>query len=565
MSLFTLDQVGLLLDTFLTSHPSDSDISGGAMIYLLSESGSTHLYLKILGETAINLSSGGEPGDITSVVAGLGLTGGATTGDATLNVIGGDGIIANADEIEVAVDETTIELSATNGSGIVRAKTAAVTNGATTLATGDQIYDFVTAQNYSTTSYVDAVASGLDIKDSCKVASTANLDLSGTETIDGISVSADNRVLVKDQSTPSENGIYLCKSGSWQRTADLATSSNAAGIFTFIEQGTIHGDNGFVCTSNTGSDTVGTHGLVFSQFSGAGHITAGNALSKTGNTLDVLVDGTTIEINADKLRIKDGAINSDKMDSTYLDTLQVKPSEGAFANGDKTKLNGIEASADVTDATNVAAAGAVMDTGNETIAGTKTFSSTITGSISGTATTLATARTINGVSFNGSASIKLPGTKSYKKSVNRTLSALVLSTSFLEIHTDLRIKYVATQANISCHLTTYRVRAYAKVMYYQLYDWCNDTYHGDSQYGFHYDNGSTQQPVHIVHPLHGLTVGTTYYFTFRFKASAYPAYMYRDKSAGMSSFYIVEHLTGGVNVGYGSSVNAGDTESCGTS
>ena len=88
-------------------------------------------------------------GDITgiSITAGAGLTGTVSTTlgshTQTIDVVGGDGITANADEIEVAVDDTTIELSATNGSGVVQAKTAAVANGGTALATGDQIYDFV--------------------------------------------------------------------------------------------------------------------------------------------------------------------------------------------------------------------------------------------------------------------------------------------------------------------------------------------------------------------------------------------------------------------------------------
>lgn len=89
-------------------------------------------------------------GDITAVVAGTGMTGGATSGSATLNVVGGDGITANADEIEVAVDNTTIELSATSGSGTVRAKTAAIANSGTALATADQIHTFVTGQGYIT-------------------------------------------------------------------------------------------------------------------------------------------------------------------------------------------------------------------------------------------------------------------------------------------------------------------------------------------------------------------------------------------------------------------------------
>jgi len=90
-------------------------------------------------------------GDITAVVAGSGMTGGAVSGSATVNVIGGDGITANADNIVVAVDDATIELSASDGTGLVRAKTAAVVNGGTGLATGDQIYDFVIGLGYSTT------------------------------------------------------------------------------------------------------------------------------------------------------------------------------------------------------------------------------------------------------------------------------------------------------------------------------------------------------------------------------------------------------------------------------
>ena len=92
-----------------------------------------------------------------------------------------------------------------------------------------------------------------------------------------------------------------------------------------------------------------------------------------------------------------------------ISTLQTILSEGAFVNGDKTKLDGIEAGADITDAANVASAGAVMNTGNETIAGAKTFSTIITGSITGnagTATTL-TARNIGGASFNGSQNIPI--------------------------------------------------------------------------------------------------------------------------------------------------------------
>ncbi len=139
--------------------------------------------------------------------------------------------------------------------------------------------------HFATKGYVDSTSEGLDVKQSCKVATTANITLSGTQTIDGVAVSADERVLVKDQSTASENGIYLCKASSWVRSDDLATGANAAGAFTFVEQGSTNADIGFVCTTDTA--TVGTNNLAFSTFSSSGNVTAGNGLDKSGNELSV--------------------------------------------------------------------------------------------------------------------------------------------------------------------------------------------------------------------------------------------------------------------------------------
>ena len=141
--------------------------------------------------------------------------------------------------------------------------------------------------HFATKGYVDSVSQGLDVKDSVKVATTANITLSGTQTIDGVAVSADERVLVKDQSTASQNGLYLCKASTLERTTDLAAGANAAGMFTFVEQGTVNADNGFVCSSNSGSAVVGTNNLTYAQFSGAGSLTAGDGLDKSGNTFSV--------------------------------------------------------------------------------------------------------------------------------------------------------------------------------------------------------------------------------------------------------------------------------------
>ena len=138
--------------------------------------------------------------------------------------------------------------------------------------------------------YVDGVAQGLDIKDSCTAATTANITISTAlnngDTLDGVTLSTNDRVLVKNQNTASENGIYKVGS-SPARVDDLATGADAAGAFTFVEQGTVNGDNAFVCSSDKGSAVVGTNNLTFVQFSGAGQITAGDGLDKSGNTLSV--------------------------------------------------------------------------------------------------------------------------------------------------------------------------------------------------------------------------------------------------------------------------------------
>ena len=155
--------------------------------------------------------------------------------------------------------------------------------------------------------YVDAVKVGLDFKDSVRVASTASVTVSGPGTaIDGITLASGDRVLLKDQSTGSENGIYIFNGSASAMTRATDADANAevtSGMFTFVEEGTVNADNGFVLTTD-GSITVGSTSLSFVQFSGAGQITAGDAMSKSGNTLNVNDDNVTLEVSSDALRIK---------------------------------------------------------------------------------------------------------------------------------------------------------------------------------------------------------------------------------------------------------------------
>lgn len=150
--------------------------------------------------------------------------------------------------------------------------------------------------------YVDATRSGLDVKDSVKAATTANITLSGLQTIDGVVLSANDRVLVKNQTTGSQNGIYIAASGAWTRSTDFDSNSEVtSGAFVFVEEGTVNSDSGWVLSTD-GVIVVNTTALTFVQFSGAGQIIAGNGLSKNGNILDVNV-ANGIEIAGDNVQL----------------------------------------------------------------------------------------------------------------------------------------------------------------------------------------------------------------------------------------------------------------------
>lgn len=149
--------------------------------------------------------------------------------------------------------------------------------------------------------YVDNAIQGIDPKNSVRVATTANITLSAPQTIDGISVIAGDRVLVKDQTTPAQNGIYLVAAGAWTRSLDADTWGELTSAYTFVEDGTTNADSGWVCTVNSGG-TIGTTAVSWTQFSGAGQITAGTGLTKTGNTLNVIA-GTGISVAADSVAV----------------------------------------------------------------------------------------------------------------------------------------------------------------------------------------------------------------------------------------------------------------------
>jgi len=162
--------------------------------------------------------------------------------------------------------------------------------------------DPTAAQDAATKNYVDSVAQGLDVKPSVVCATTANITLSGLQTIDGYSVAANDRVLVKNQSTASQNGIYVAAAAAWTRVTDMDVWTEHISAFVFVEQGTTNADTGWVCTVDPGG-TLGSTSITFAQFSGAGTYLAGNGLQLTGSTFSVKPNGSSIDVSASGIQI----------------------------------------------------------------------------------------------------------------------------------------------------------------------------------------------------------------------------------------------------------------------
>jgi hypothetical protein len=182
----------------------------------------------------------------------------------------------------------------------------------------------------ATKNYVDSAAQGIDWKASVRAATTANVtlasDLENGDVLDGVTLATGNRILVKNQSTGSENGIYVVKaSGAPDRSTDADLAAELTSNFAvFVEEGTLNADQGYVLT-NDGAITIGTTALAFTQFTGLGQIVAGTGLDKTGNTLDI--DSTVVTLTGTQT-LTNKTLTSPTLTTPDLGT----PSAGTLTN-----------------------------------------------------------------------------------------------------------------------------------------------------------------------------------------------------------------------------------------
>jgi len=359
------------------------NFDGSAAITVTAAAGTLSGNTLNSGVTASSLTSVGtivtgvwEATDIGVAHGGTGTSTGSITGTGALTFTAGG-------------TDTNVNL-VPNGTGIVDVGGKRVGNAANPTQSSD----------LATKAYVDSLSNGLDVKASVRAATTANITLSNTQTIDGVALSVGDRVLVKNQSTGSENGIYVVASSSWTRAADFDNSPDvevSPGTFFFVEEGTTQADNGYVVSNDT-AITIGSTAITFSQFSGAGQITAGAGLTKSGNTLDVVGTADRITVNTDSVDIASTYVGQSSI--TTLGTIGTGVWQGTVIGATYGGTGVNNGSSTIT------LGGSFTHTGAHTLGLTTTANTSVTLPTTGTLATLAgteslSNKTITSSSFSG--------------------------------------------------------------------------------------------------------------------------------------------------------------------
>jgi len=167
--------------------------------------------------------------------------------------------------------------------------------------------------------YVDSVAQGLNPKQAVKCATTASITLSGLQTIDTYTTLSGDRVLVKNQGTSSENGIYVASASAWTRATDMDVWAEVPGAYTVVIGGSTNANTGWVSTSAT-TGTINVTPITFVQFSGTGTYFAGTGLTLSANTFSITNTGVTAAAYGSASKTLTATVNAQGQLTVLADT-----------------------------------------------------------------------------------------------------------------------------------------------------------------------------------------------------------------------------------------------------